>query len=176
MRIKWQIKKKRGNFRPTLNYTITLESFEKNLAIHSVGLETQIPELPSAHKSYCLPGENERHPLWSPKRFHWIQVPYFKTGRVSEFIRLPFRESRDYPEVEESFRELRRIYEEKVCEAYGQSPFEQNGSLDITPSTQKKVAARVTADRLMGLFGMAHGKEMSDKTPGAENGFFPGVG
>ena len=170
MKIQWKIKKKRGNFRPSLSYHITLEDFEKQLAIHAVRIESQIPVIPRAHESFCLPGENERDPNWSPKGFHLIQVPYFKTGEVSEFIRLPFRESGDYPEVEASFRALRQKYEAKVSEAYGQSPFEFTGGLEMSRATGKKVAARVTADRLLTLFapGSADKADTSGEASGGD--------
>ncbi|NDY74492.1 hypothetical protein DO021_21685 [Desulfobacter hydrogenophilus] len=152
MKISWEIKKKRGNYRPVLTYTMTLESFEKSLAIHAVSVKSFIPRLPRPHENFCLPGENERHPHWIPKRFHIFQVPYFKAGETSGFIRLPYRESGKYPEVETSFRQLRDTYEEKVCEAYGQGPFENRGNLDISAETREHVAAKVTANRLLAIF------------------------
>ena len=152
MKIKWQIKKKRGNFRPTLNYTIVLEDYEKELAIHAVRIDTGIPEIPNPHLSHCQPGQDERSSGWRPTGFHRIQVPYFKTGRASDFIRLPFRASGEYPEVEAAFRDLRRIYEEEVCRAYGQAPIDQSGALGVSPETGRQIAARVTADRMLSLF------------------------
>ncbi len=153
MIVDWKIKKKRGNFRPVLTYNIKLESFERSLAIHAVNIESKIPYIPRSHENFCLPGENERHPNWEPKRFHRLQVPYFKTGETNGFIRLPFKESNDFPEVESAFRELRTVYEEKVCIAYNQAPFESKGSLDISCKTKEKVAAKVTADKLLAIFG-----------------------
>ena len=153
MQITWKINKKRGNHRPTLNYTITLEKFERDLAIHAVHVESRIPEIPSPHQSFCMPGINERARSWRPERFHRIQVPWFKNGSVTEFIRLPFRESGEYPEVEAAFKALREVYEGKVCEAYGQQPIEASGELDMTAGTRKEVSAGVTACRLLSLFG-----------------------
>ncbi len=152
MKINWKIKKKRGNFRPILTYTMTLESFEKSLAIQAVSVQSQIPEIPRPHENFCMPGENERHPAWTPKRFHCLQVPYFKIGEASGFIRLPFSETGEYPEVEASFRDLRQAYEAQVSIAYGQAPFETVGDLDLTAETRAQVAARVTADRLLKIF------------------------
>ncbi|WDP92751.1 MAG: hypothetical protein HUN04_24730 [Desulfobacter sp.] len=152
MKINWKIRKKRGNYRPVLNYTMTLEPFEKSLAIQAVSIQSFIPEIPRPHESFCLPGKNERHQAWIPDRFHCLQVPYFKSGETRGFIRLPYRASGEYPEVEASFRELRDKYEEKVCIAYGQAPFETGGELDISSHTREVVAARVAADRLLAVF------------------------
>lgn len=157
MKIDWQITKKRGNFRPTLKYAIGLESFEKKLAMQAVWVESRIPEIPNPSQRYCLPGENERSPLWKPSGFHRLQVPFFKTGERRDFLRLPYRESGEYPEVETSFRALRNAYEAVVRRVYGQGPIEQAGSLDMSPETRTCVAARVTAERLLDLFGPATG-------------------
>nr|WP_320014496.1 hypothetical protein [uncultured Desulfobacter sp.] len=54
--------------------------------------------------------------------------------------------------METAFRQLRDTYEEKVCEAYGQAPFETLGNLDISAETQEHVAAKVTANRLLAIF------------------------
>ncbi len=153
MKIDWTIKKKRGNFRPWLTYEITLESFEKELAIHAVQIQSQIPVIPSAHLSYCLPGEHERSLIWKPDRFHVLQVPYFKDGYTDGFIRLPFKESAEYPEVELSFKKLREEYEKKVRKVYAHPPLEQTGSLDISDETRRVIASKVTANRLLSLFG-----------------------
>lgn len=172
MQIDWKITKKRGNHRPTLNYTITLEAFEKKLAIHAVNVQSRIPEIPNSHESFCLPGENERHCEWCPKGFHRIQVPYFKKGVSHEFIRLPFRESGEYPEVEASFKALREHYETQVRHAYGHSPFETQGSLGITRVTRKQVAAKVTAERLLGLFSPNGQNGRSQENDCTGGGFF----
>jgi len=153
MKINWQIKKKRGNFRPRLIYTITLESFEKKLAIHAVQVESHIPMIPSSHLSYCLPGQHERSLSWKPDRYHVFQVPYFKDGYINGFLRLPFKNSGQYPEVVSSFKKLREEYEKKVRSVYAHPPLEQTGRLGISDDTRSRIASRVTADRLLSLFG-----------------------
>ncbi len=153
MKIDWQITKKRGNFRPILKYAMVLESFERKLAVQAVWVKSLIPQIPNAGHSYCLPGENERHPLWMPSEFHRLQVPFFKTGERRDFLRLPFRESGQYPEVEASFVSLRSAYETVVQKVYGQDSIDQEGRLDMSSETKACVAAKVTADRLLNLFG-----------------------
>lgn len=153
MRIKWNIKKKRGNFRPSLNYIITLESFEIKLAVNAVSIHSTIPRILKPHLSFCLPGENERDSAWEPESFHFLSVPYFKDGQISEFIRLPFRSSGEYPEVKASFEKLRKAYEIVVQKAYGLAPIEREEELDISQDTKVQIAAMVTADRFLDLYG-----------------------
>lgn len=151
MKIKWDIKKKRGHFRPSLNYHIRLESFEKALAVPAVRIQSLIPEIPNSHLSFCMPLENERCPGWEPVSYHPLSVPYFKHGETHGFIRLPFRNSREYPEVEESFKILRREYECIVLQAYSQGPVCVRGELDISTHTRTNIAAAVTARKMLGL-------------------------
>ncbi|MCG8565544.1 MAG: hypothetical protein MI747_10740, partial [Desulfobacterales bacterium] len=91
MRIHWTIKKKRGNFRPTLTYTLKLETHEKALAVHAVTVQSQIPFIPRPHESHCLPGEHERADDWAPSDFRHLSVHHLRTGEIREFIRLPYR-------------------------------------------------------------------------------------
>ncbi len=152
MHINWTIKKKRGNFRPFLKYTLILEDFEKKLAVNAVSIESSIPVVPDSHSSTCMPGTNERCPGWQPERFHYLSVPHFKRGEIEDFIRLPFRSSNEYPEVEASFLQLRHAYEQVVRNAYGHEPMDTGGRLGITAETKSCIAAKVTADRILSLF------------------------
>lgn len=155
MRIKWTINKKRGNFRPCLNYTITLETFEKDLAVNALTIKSLIPRIPNPTQAFCLPGTDERDASWTAGDYHHISVPYFKNGEVREFIRLPFRESGRYPEVEASFKLLRQAYEDVVQAAYSRSPICQQGEMDISGDTKKVIAARVAGSKLLNLYGTA---------------------
>ncbi len=158
MQITWNIQKKRGNFRPCLNYSLILEPFEKKLAINAIQIETLIPQIPNPHQNYCMPGENERAPDWKPARFHFFSVPYFKTGEVHEFLRLPFRSSNEYPEVEESFTMLRDAYEALIRETYEQKPIDLTQELGLTSETRDSIVAGVTAQKLLGLYGEPTGQ------------------
>jgi hypothetical protein len=149
MQITWRIDKKRGNFRPSLNYHIRLESFEKELAVHAVSIQSRIPLIPNPHLRACMPGENERTAGWTPTRFHTFSVPYYKTGEISEFIRMPFRASGEYPEVEASFSALRAVYEAVVKAVLAQPPIARQGEMGISRSTRETIAAAVTARRML---------------------------
>ncbi len=148
MKITWNIEKERGNYRPTLVYTIELEQFEKDLAIQSVNIQSTIPKIDGSHQDYCMPGEHERSANWMPTDFHWISVPYFKQGILREHIRLPFRESGEYPEVEASFSILREKYESLVQQAYNHEPISLNGEMDITEETRQAIAASLAAKKM----------------------------
>ena len=150
---KWKINKKRGNYRAGLKYTITLEEYERELAVHAVNIRSFIPIIPDSHQNYCLPGCHERYSGWKAENYHYINVPYFKEGELSNFILLPFRESGCYPEVEQSFIKLRHIYEEVVKEAYGWEAVSYEAELDTSKETKKHIAARVTAGKILALYG-----------------------
>ena len=155
MRIEWRIKKKRGNFRPTLTYHLSLEDHEKALAVHAVSIETRIPYIPRPHEGFCLPGENERAPGWTASSFWHLTVPHFKTGEIKEFIRLPFRASGEYPEVEQAFRDLRKRFEMVVTSVYAQAPYEKKGELGVGKKTAQDIAAAVVSQKLLGLYGQS---------------------
>lgn len=156
MRIQWTIEKKRGNFRPTLTYTITLETFEKELAVNALSIKSRIPRIPNSHCHFCLPGEDERDASWTPERYHYISVPsvtYLKNGEIRKVIRLPFREHGEYPEIEESFESIRNSYEDIVKQAYSHSPISERGEMNISAETRKIIAARVVGAKLLNLYG-----------------------
>lgn len=148
MKISWTIEKPRGNYRPSLNYTIILEDFEQALAVPSINIQSLIPKI-NCSKPYCMPNECERATQWQPADFHWISVPYFKEGIVQEHIKLPFRESGEYPEVESSFALLREKYEEVVKEAYSHEPISISEELDISSNTKQAIAASLTAKKML---------------------------
>ena len=55
--------------------------------------------------------------------------------------------------VTAAFLELRQRYETEVCKAYGHRPMDEAGALGVSPGTQQQIAARVTARRMINLFG-----------------------
>ncbi len=160
MKINWTITKKRGNFRPTLNYKITLEAFEKKLAVNAVSIKSTIPAVPDPHQGFCLPGTNERSPQWKGSNCHYLSVPYFKKGEASGFIRLPFRESREYPEVTASFQTLRDAYETVVRQAYGHGPLNLTDELEMSQGTKQEIAATITAATLFNNFAAPQAMEI----------------
>jgi hypothetical protein len=159
MKINWKVEKKRGNFRPMLTYNISLEEHEAAIAMHAINIAGTIPRVPEGNRSWCSPCCDEREDGWQPESFHYISVPHFKNGSSSGCIRLPFRESREYPEVEESFKMLRTAYEEVVREVYSWKPVSEEGELNITSETKEQIAASIAAQKMLNLFGSEASQE-----------------
>ncbi|WP_310598654.1 hypothetical protein [Desulfobulbus sp.] len=149
MRIVWQIEKQRGNYRPSLNFTLELEEYEQRLAVEAVNVRSLIPRIEAPHQMYCLPGRFERAAGWCPLDYHWLAAPFFRDGSRHGFIRLPFRESGSYPEVEQSFTLLRETHEEVVRQAYSWEPISESHRMDISPDGRRAIAAKLTAERLL---------------------------
>jgi hypothetical protein len=149
MKIQWRIEKKRGNFRPGLAYTMELEEYERRLAVEAVNIRSLIPWIEAPNEPYCLPECHERATGWQPEEYHWLTAPFFRDGRRTGFIRLPFRESNDYPEVAQSFTLLREAHEQVVQRAWGWQPHCETGTLDLSPEVRRTIAAKVTAERML---------------------------
>ena len=60
MHIEWNITKRRGNIRPVLHYTVTLEEHERELALPFIRVVSTIPEPPDSWQEFCYPGQHER--------------------------------------------------------------------------------------------------------------------
>ena len=155
MKIKWEIEKKRGNLRPLLHYTITLEAFETALAPPPVTITSHLPKVPAESQRHCLPGQNERKEDWKPEALHPLTTPFFKDGTRSETLRLPWRETPDYPEVEASFLALREKFEDELKRAYDSAPISIQKELGITAETRHHVVSGVAAERFLRVVGAA---------------------
>lgn len=149
MHIVWQIEKQLGNHRPRLSYILELEEYERRLAVEAVNIHSLIPRIEAPHQTFCLPKCFERDANWQPLDYHWLTAPFFRDGRRNGFIRLPFRESGRYPEVEQSFALLREAHEEVVRRAYNWGPISEAGRLDISSDGRRAIAASLTAERLL---------------------------
>jgi len=136
--IDWVISKKRGNFRPVLQYAIKLTDFERDLGVPMVRIESSIPKPPEASWEYCWPGQNERGP-WTPAEFHQLATPAHKTGEATGILRLPWRESGEFPEVETSFQALREAFERVLEETAKSAPLRLCGCLDTSTQTVTSV-------------------------------------
>ena len=149
MKITWNLDKKRGNYRPTLTYAMVLEDFEREMAVDSISIRSLLPKLDRPDEAFCLPGTHERLEGWQPRDYHHISTPYFKDGQSSGFLRLPFRESGEYPEIEASFALLKQQHEARVRQTYAWQPLARQGELDLSGETREAIAATLTARRLL---------------------------
>jgi len=152
MRIHWKIEKRQGNHRPLLSYALELEEHERALAVEAVNILSLIPKIDAPTTPYCLPGCHERARDWQARDYHWLTAPFFRDGRRDGSLRLPFRESNLYPEVEQSFVLLREAHEQVVQRAYRWEPIQEEKTLRLTPETRRTIAAKVTANRLLATY------------------------
>ncbi len=148
MNIEWKIKKKRGNFRPILQYSITLTEYETELAVSAVRVLSSIPKPPDPGWTHCWPGQNERG-VWEPAEYYPLMTPSHKTGHIVESVKLPWRDNNAYPEVEPSFLQLREAFERALTMAAASAPISEAGSLETSASAKRDIAPAVAAARIL---------------------------
>jgi len=149
MRIEWKITKKRGNLRPVLTYSVTLDDYEKALALPPLRVKSSIPEPRDSWQDYCWPGQHERAEKPELGECYELEAPSHRGRSWPQTLRLPWRADNDYPEVEASFLEFRRALEALVAESYASQPVETAGSLDASIGARRHVAAGVLAERFL---------------------------
>lgn len=148
MNIEWTITKSRGNYRPILTYTITLTEFEKSLAMPAVRITSTIPKPPEAGWTHCWPDQHERAD-WTPSEFYQLMTPSHKTRDTRVTIKLPWRESNDYPEVETSLAALRDAFEQTLVASMNSTALEQSGSMETSITAKRNIAPTFAAERIL---------------------------
>ncbi len=150
MRIDWKITKKRGNIRPILTYSVTLEECEKELAMPPLRVKSTIPEPPDSWQEYCYPGQLERSGAPAdPARVYDLDIPSHKGRAWPSSLRLPWREDNVYPEVEESFRLLRDAFERQLEDAYASLPIREENSIGSSPESRRHIAPATLGARFL---------------------------
>ena len=151
MRIEWNIIKKRGNLRPVLSYTVSLEEHEKQLAVPSVSILSAIPKPEEDWQDYCYPGQYERagQPGEEQSGFHTLEAPPHKGQSWTRTLRLPWRQDNEYPEVEASFIQLRLVLEKELAAAHASPPLQTTGSLQTSAPAKREIAPGVLAERFL---------------------------
>ncbi|WP_291323133.1 hypothetical protein [Desulfonatronospira sp.] len=153
MILEWKIIKKSGHMRPKLRYKVRLEDFEKDLAVPMVRISSSIPKPVDSWQAHAWPGTNELAPGYETE-YYDIFTPSHKTEQLEEVLTLPMRETRLYPEVEESFLNLRQAYEQVLVTAYENSAFEQEGRLELSMPIKKLIAPHAVAARFLKAAGL----------------------
>lgn len=148
MEITWTINKKRGNFRPVLNYRIVLGKDEKDLAIPSVKVDSKIPKPVNSWEGHCYPGQNERGGIFDKETYE-IVTPSFKTPEVRGKITLIWKDTSSYPEVENGFSVVRKEIEKEILDAQKSLPINEDGSLDFSSEFREKGAPAIAAERFL---------------------------
>lgn len=151
MIIEWKVIKKRGNFRPMLNYVIRLEAFERELAVPQVIMDSSIERPADGWRSYCYPNQSERK--GGQGQSYRLFTPDHKLGEIEDSLRLPWRENGEYPEIRDSFMRLREQFELVLKNAYDSQPIESEGRLELSEKTRKHIASGVAAQRFLQAVG-----------------------
>lgn len=150
MRIEWEISKKRGNLRPKLTYTISLEDHEKALAMPPLAIRSDIPKPPEAWREYCYPKQDEREEKFTVTEYYTLNVPPHKLRtQESHSLRLPWRANNEYPEVERSFTHLRDVYEQALQITYNSLPIQEQKSLETSDTAKQYIAPAMLAERFL---------------------------
>lgn len=149
MRIDWKITKKRGNIRPLLIYSVTLEDHEKALALPPLRVRSSIPEPEDAWQEYCYPGTLERAEGAHPSSFYDLESPSHRGKSWPQTLRLPWRADNRYPEVRASFEKFREAFEQLVAGAYASEPMNEEEGLASTSASRELVAPGVVAGRFL---------------------------
>ena len=149
MKLEWKITKKRGNIRPVLSYSVTLEEHEKALALPPLRVLSSIPKPDDAWQEYCWPGQHERAEKYAPSSFYELEAPSHRGKSWPQTLRLPWRADNAYPEVEESFNAFRDAFEKMLAEAYASQPINEERSLSSSSQSRSHVAAGVLAERFL---------------------------
>ena len=149
MRIEWNIKKKRGNLRPILTYSVILEEHEKALALPPLRVSSTIPEPQDSWQEYCYPGQMER--ASEPPAFscYELESPSHRGKSWTQTLRLPWRANNSYPEVEESFRQFRDKLEAALSSAYASNPMDITNTLESSKESRVLLAPGAIAEHFL---------------------------
>ena len=149
--------KKRGNLRPVLTYTVTLEDFERQLATPPLSITSLIPEPPESWQEHCWPGQHERagQDDAGERPCYQLSIPSHKGRHGSQSLRLPWREDNSYPEVEASFRLLREAFASELERAGASRPMHEENSLELGGTALRSVAPAILGQRFLEAVGKA---------------------
>ena len=156
MKITWEIKKTRGNWRPELRYKCEKEDWEVKLGVPCVVVEKSgIPKPPdNSYRVYWAPpGDEERKEGWAPSEWVALRPPEQDAEKRTDGDILPWRPGArpEYPEVEEGMRLLREAYEKALREAMESGPLEIEGELGLSEEMKKALAPVVAAGKMLRL-------------------------
>ncbi len=149
MKIQWKIEKKRGNLRPVLKYSFSIESYERDLALPPVRICSSIAEPVNSWQEYCYPQTHERAEQAQFGDFYNLEIVSHKGKNWTQSLRLPWREDNHYPEVEASFDMLREAFEAELRHADASEPMEEEHQLQISEHMQQSIAPSVFAEKFL---------------------------
>ena len=146
MKIKWEIKKKRGNWRPMLIVRCELEDWEEALNIDNAEIQTPFPC--SSKNAYWNSSSRRKH-MDDEQPQTWMAFYRISIGYA--VIPLPWRpgSNPEYPEAPILLKALYRKHEAILKEAYDSVPFAISGILGMSTECKKHVAPWVAAEKML---------------------------
>ncbi len=107
------------------------------------------PEKDKNHAENAGQKAQPERPIWTPTEWHLLMTPSHRTGKTTEELRLPWRASNRYPEVEAAFTALRTAFEAALAETAASSPMDERGTLETSADTRKVIAPAFAAERIL---------------------------
>ncbi len=146
MRIEWEIKKKRGNWRPVLKYKCVFEDWENELEVQTGKTEITVPSAYDERKKACYPGEYERD-----EREQYVERKRLWLSSKENVVVLPWRpgKSPEYADVEEAMRKLMEEWERRVMEALESGSLNIQCTVEHSTEFKKKIAPLVAVRRML---------------------------
>jgi hypothetical protein len=152
VKITWKITKKRGNWRPVLDYQCVKEDWELELRVPGGQVEAAcVPEIGWGEYRSPLPAEQLAIGEQSNSQ-RLLKLPMPTEKNITyECIRLPWRPGAkpQYPEVEAAMKELMAEWERRVLEALDSAALDLTGEVEHSPEYKSKVAPYVAAQRML---------------------------
>lgn len=151
MKISWKITKKRGNWRPVLEYTCTKEKWEIDLAIPGGG-ETEVKiETAWSASERVFDGQDERSREGSEKNYlSLLSYPASHEKTHSWRHKLPWKPAAkpQYPEIKQAFNDLMRVWEAEVKKALASEEITETGEVEYSPEAKKEFAPYVAKQKM----------------------------
>ncbi|MBQ7739432.1 MAG: hypothetical protein IJT59_07255 [Desulfovibrionaceae bacterium] len=76
-------------------------------------------------------------------------IPSHEGRSWEQSFRLPWRADNQYPEVEETFANVRKVFEEELTRAYESQPMDVEQRLNASLKLKKHLAPGVLAERFL---------------------------
>ena len=153
MEITWKLNKKRGYFRPVLDYKIVLSKDEIDLGIPPLKVDTKIPKPLNSWESHCFPEKNERAGLIDESTYE-ITTPCFKNPSTASRAVLVWKENNDYSDVEKGMEIVRDRMEKEILKAQKSLPIKKNGVVQFSPDFREKGTPVIAAERFLKAVSM----------------------
>ena len=144
MHIEWR----RGNIRPVLHYTVTLEEHERELALPFIRVVSTIPEPPDSWQEFCYPGQHERAENPASGKTYDLEIPSHK-GRLWKQTMRKLEKSPPTNELLTNDNYPRLLITGELKAAYGSLPMDESNSLETSFDARRFIAPGILAERFL---------------------------